>query len=145
MLESPLEQVREWTLATDVQGISAVVEVIVGLCRGAGFSARHCQLNIPVAITEALANAMLRGNGNASDKRVQLLALVSDQRLLVEVTDEGQGFDLASVTQSPEDDDWFERERGRGVFLMRSLMDHVENEHLAPQGGHRIRLTLQRT
>lgn len=140
-----MEQVREWTLATDVQGISAVVDVIVGLCRDAGFSSRHCQLNIPVAVTEALANAMLRGNGNAADKRVQLLALVNDQRLLVEVTDEGEGFDLASVQQSPEDDDWFERERGRGVFLMRSLMDRVENEHPAPQGGHRIRLTLQRT
>jgi serine/threonine-protein kinase RsbW len=139
-----MEQVREWTLATDVQGIPAVVDAIVTLCRDAGYSARHCQLNIPVAVTEAIANAMLRGNGNAPDRRVMVLAVVTEVRLLVEVTDEGPGFDLAAIVQSPEDADWFERERGRGVFLMRSLMDEIENQRLEHPTGHRLRLTLQR-
>ncbi|MBY0489730.1 MAG: ATP-binding protein [Gemmatimonadaceae bacterium] len=139
-----MEHVREWTLATDVQRIPAVIDEIVGLCRAAGYSARHCQLNVPVAVTEAIANAMLRGNGNAPERRVLVLAVVSEHRLLVEVTDEGPGFDLGAVSQSPDDADWFERERGRGVFLMRSLMDLVENDRVEHPHGHRLRLTLHR-
>ena len=138
------EQVREWTLATDVQDIPAVVDEIVSLCRMAGYSARHCQLNVPVAVTEAISNAMLRGNGDIPDAHVMVLAVVSESRMLVEVTDEGPGFDLDAVQQSPDDADWFERERGRGVFLMRSLMDLVENHRLDHTRGHRLRLTLRR-
>jgi serine/threonine-protein kinase RsbW len=143
-MEPVSEQVREWTLATDVQGIATVVDEIVSLCRAAGFSTRHCQLNVPVAVTEALANAMLRGNGNRANARVFVLAVVSEVRLQVEVTDEGPGFDLAAIVQSPQEPDWFERERGRGVFLMRSLMDRVESDRLDHPRGHRLRLTLKR-
>lgn len=143
-MEPVHEQVREWTLVTDVQRIPAVVEEIVTLCRQAGFSARHCQLNVPVAVTEAIANAMLRGNDSHPQRLVVVLAVVNTAQLLVEVTDEGPGFDLAAVQQSPDDADWFERERGRGVFLMRSLMDLVENQRVDHPRGHRLRLTLRR-
>lgn len=139
-----MDQLRAWTLASDLNAIGAVVDEIVGLCRQAGYSARQCQLNVPVAITEALANAMLRGNGGARERHVQVVAEVTEARLLVEVTDEGPGFDLAALQQSPDEPDWLERERGRGVFLMRSLMDLVENHLPGTEGGHRLRLLLHR-
>jgi serine/threonine-protein kinase RsbW len=66
------------------------------------------------------------------------------QRLVVEVTDEGNGFDLAGLHQSPDDPDWFEREDGRGMFLMRSLMDVVESCMPGERRGHTLRLILHR-
>lgn len=134
---------RQWVLASDLQGIAPVVEDIVGMCREAGFSATHCRLNVPVAVTEALANAMLCGNQAIAGRLVTLSVEIADHRLVVEVTDEGQGFDLDCAERTPDHADWLEREDGRGVFLMRRLMDHVENHCV--DAGHRLRLVLHRT
>lgn len=136
---------RRWRLPSDVQEIGPVVQDIVSLCRDAGFSSRHCGLNVPVATTEALANAMLRGNGADALLDVEVVVEVSQTCLVVEVADHGGGFDLAAVQQSPAESDWLEREHGRGVFLMRALMDHVENYCQDGGAGHRLRLVLYRT
>jgi serine/threonine-protein kinase RsbW len=133
---------RRWVLSSEVRGIEPVVEEVASLCRAAGFSAKLCRLNVPVALTEALANAMLRGNGNVACRSVVVVIELTDERLLVEITDEGRGFDLAEVTQCPSEADWLEREDGRGVFLMRQLMDRVENQCL--DTGHRLRLILHK-
>ncbi|MBL0939809.1 MAG: ATP-binding protein [Gemmatimonadaceae bacterium] len=136
---------RDWRLASDVQRIEPVVADIIALCRAAGFSQRHCGLNVPVAVTEAITNAMLRGNACDEALLVDVTVEVSIEQLVVEVCDQGCGFDLAAVQQSPDDEDWFEREDGRGVFLMRSLMDRVENDKRPGTGEHRLRLVLYRT
>jgi len=135
---------RCWVLSSELTVIPPVVQDIVALCRDAGFSSRHCGLNVPVAVTEAVANAILRGNGSDLSRKVEITAEVDDRRLVVDVCDEGEGFDLQSLQQSPDDGDWLEREHGRGVFLMRSLMDHIENARRDGQCGHRLRLVLYR-
>lgn len=135
---------RAWRLASDLTLIEPVVETIVALCVSAGFPARHCHLNVPVAITEALANAMLRGNGGDPSRSVQVSMELDLQSLRVEVTDEGAGFDLVALQQSPDEADWFEREDGRGVFLMRTLMDRVESAGPDAESGHCLRLVLHR-
>lgn len=135
---------RQWALPSDVHEIEPVVREIVSLCRAAGFSDRQCGLNVPVAVTEALANAMLRGNRGEPGARVGLTVDISAAGLVVEVADQGAGFDLSAVEQSTAEADWFEREDGRGVFLMRALMDRVENACADGGAGHRLRLVLHR-
>ena len=137
-------QSRHWTIESDVARIDGVVTTIVDLCEAAGYSSRHCRLNIPVAVTEALSNAIVRGNASDAARDVRVSMVVDSERLFVEVVDEGQGFDLSAVHQSPDDPDWFEREDGRGVFLMRQLMDRVESEQPDGRRGHRLRLILYR-
>jgi serine/threonine-protein kinase RsbW len=136
---------REWSIESDVAAITPLVETVQALCVSAGFSQRQCRFNIPIAITEALSNAILRGNENDRSRHVRLVIALEPQRLVVEVTDEGNGFDLAGVQQSPDDADWFEREDGRGMFLMRSLMDVVESCLPEEQRGHTLRLILHRS
>jgi serine/threonine-protein kinase RsbW len=143
---TPLE--RRWTLGTAVDEITPVVDDIVALCRAAGFSRRQCQLNVPVAVTEAIANAMLRGNQGVEHGTVDVMVQLDAEQLIVDVRDDGAGFDLAALMQSPDEPTWLEREDGRGVFLMRQLMDAVENrvERADPQGSscHCLRLVLHR-
>lgn len=136
---------REWSIASDVHAISPVVETVQELCANAGFAPRLCRLNIPVAITEALSNAMMRGNGGLLEKRVTISVTLELSQLVVDVTDEGDGFALEAVQHSPSESDWLEREDGRGLFLMRSLMDRVENHQPDGQRGHTLRLVLFRT
>lgn len=85
---------RTWVLTSDVHLIGPVVDVIVSMCRDAGFSGRHCRLNVPVAVTEAVTNAMLRGNSHLDGGQVTVSVVVDAERLLVDVTDEGQGLIL---------------------------------------------------
>jgi serine/threonine-protein kinase RsbW len=136
---------REWTIASDVNAITPLVAAVQLLCEGAGFSARHCRFNIPVAVTEALANAIVYGNTSDPSRLVRVGLVVDSQQLVVEVTDEGDGFDAEGTRGAPDAPDWLEREEGRGIFLMRSLMTDVVTELAREPRGHTVRLTLHRT
>ena len=121
------------------------IEQIVGLvqreCRLLDFPTRACSLNVPVALSEALSNAILRGNDGDRAKWVRLRLCLDSTLLVLEVRDEGQGFDLDECTEDPTEDVNILREDGRGLFLMRALMDRVERFH---DGGNVVRLTLRR-
>jgi serine/threonine-protein kinase RsbW len=94
-----------------------------------------------VALTEALSNAILCGNGEDAAKHVRVRAEVRDGQLILEVEDEGAGFDLESCTEDPTLPENLEREDGRGLFLMHRLMDRVERYR---NDGNVVRLTLRR-
>lgn len=138
----------EWTIASDLHAIERIVDGVSAQCAAAGFSAKQCRFNVPVSLTEALSNAIMRGNEGDGARTVRVRSTVQLTRdgatLVVDVTDEGNGFDLASAGGSPDAADWLEREDGRGVFLMRSLMDRVECLRPAGLKGHTVRLTLHR-
>jgi serine/threonine-protein kinase RsbW len=68
------------------------------------------------------------------------------KRLVVDIVDEGDRFDLNANTRDATDPDNLEREDGRGLFLMRALMDHVERFDASPntERGNVVRLTMAR-
>jgi serine/threonine-protein kinase RsbW len=140
----PFDSMRlaiELEIPSDIQHIEHVVELVTRQCELLCFSARHCALNVPVALTEALSNAILRGNGEDTRKHVRVRARLDSEALVMEVADEGQGFDLDDCTIDPTTPDRIDSEDGRGLFLMRRLMDRVERftDH-----GNVVRLTLRR-
>ncbi|HEY5060293.1 MAG TPA: ATP-binding protein, partial [Gemmatimonadaceae bacterium] len=93
-------------------------------------------------LSEALSNAILRGNGDDPAKHVHVRAQVDTTRLVVEVGDEGSGFDFDGSHLDPTTAENLDREDGRGLFLMRKLMDHVERIDV-PHGSV-VRMTLIR-
>ena len=106
------------------------------------FGPRQCSLNVPVALTEALSNAMLRGNGEDPAKHVHVRVRLDPSMLVVEVGDEGRGFNLDACTVDPTEPGRLLGEQGRGLYLMRKLMDRVE---CLEQGSlNVVRLTLRR-
>ena len=136
---------REWSVASDISRIEPLVAEVVTLCLSGGLSSRACRLNVSVALTEALSNAIICGNHNNVSKSVLASMSLDSNCLTLEVTDEGEGFDPADITYSPEDADWLDREDGRGLFLMRSLMDKVEMQKAAQQrAGMTVRMVLNR-
>jgi serine/threonine-protein kinase RsbW len=128
-------------IPSDVEYIEGVVELARQRCRELKLSPTKCSLNIPVALSEALSNAILRGNASVSGKQVRVRAIVSDEDLVFEVVDEGPGFDLEECEQDCTTDENLSKEEGRGLFLMRRLMDRVESFR---NNGNVVRLTLHR-
>ena len=78
--------------------------------------------HLNVVVTEAVGNAIRHGLPAGSHSRLRICIEVRGDDLIIEVHDRGQGFDLCELPEScPEDLD----EGGRGVFVIRSLMDSV--------------------
>ena len=131
----------DFRIPSDVQYIEAVVGQVVARCQALAFSRRHTALNVPVALTEALSNAILRGNGDDATRSVLLRVQIDDLQLVAEVRDEGDGFDLDACTEDSSLPENLYREDGRGLFLMQKLMDRVERFR---DGGNVVRLVLMR-
>lgn len=131
----------EVEIPSDVRYIDEVVALVTRHCQDFDFPSRLCSLNVPVALTEAISNAILRGNLENHDKHVRVRAFVDAEQLVMEVADEGRGFDLERCTIDPTTPENVVREDGRGLFLMRKLMDSVEQ---VAEHGNVLRLTLHR-
>jgi serine/threonine-protein kinase RsbW len=112
----------------DLQAIEGTVEYLMGRGREVGFNADRLRLNLRVGLTEALANAMLYGNRRDPGKSVRVEADLSARQLRIRVTDEGGGFD-PGIVPDPTLPANRERPGGRGIFLIRQLMDEVEFNH----------------
>ncbi|HSB54125.1 MAG TPA: ATP-binding protein, partial [Gemmatimonadales bacterium] len=92
-----------------------------------------------VAMAEALANAIVAGNQEDRSKWVEVEAELGRDQIRVEVTDQGPGFD-PSAAMSPILPDELDSPNGRGLFLIRHLVDDVS---FNPQGNS-ICMTLRR-
>lgn len=100
----------------------------------------HCaseqEEEIEVSLREALANAILHGNQQDTEKRVYICCRIEfGGQLSIVVKDQGRGFDPASLPD-PMDVANISSTHGRGIFLMRALMDEVHFE----QGGTEVHL-----
>ena len=80
-----------------------------------------------VSLTEAVNNAIIHGNKSDRAKRVLVVCDFQPDLLVITVKDEGKGFKLNSV-KNPLKKKNLLRTSGRGIFLMRTLMDRVEYE-----------------
>ena len=124
---------------SDVTCVEEVVDLLLRHCCSGSWSSRRFQFNLRVAVAEALANAIIAGNGEDRSKSVLVRAELLAEAIRIHITDEGPGFDPAAVPEPvlPED---LERPSGRGLFLIRKLVDDV---HFNPQGNS-ICMTLRR-
>jgi serine/threonine-protein kinase RsbW len=77
-----------------------------------------------VSCTEAVNNAIVHGNHSDPSRKIKICCMMGSQVVTVRVKDEGEGFD-PDILQDPREEKNLLKENGRGVFLMRSLMDSV--------------------
>lgn len=92
-----------------------------------------------VSLTEAVNNAIIHGNHSDLEKKVKVRCEVRPGWLVASVTDQGGGFQPSKV-KNPLSRKNILRTSGRGIFLMRTLMDKVEFE--IAEGGSTVLLWL---
>jgi serine/threonine-protein kinase RsbW len=85
-------------------------------------------LNIETALREALANAIAHGNQEDPRKLVFVVCrCTTDGEISLTVQDQGQGFDTAAVLDPTAEDNRL-LQHGRGIYLMKALMDEIRFE-----------------
>ena len=96
--------------------------------------------DLAMALGEALANAAIHGNGCHPHKWVSIaVELGPGHRATVEVRDSGDGFDTQALPDPTDPSNLFSPD-GRGIFLMRRLVDDLEYN----EKGNCVRLTVRR-
>jgi serine/threonine-protein kinase RsbW len=80
--------------------------------------------NILISLTEAVNNAIIHGNCEDSSKKVSISLREAKDKLAIQVSDEGCGFDYKQVPD-PTKEENICKCGGRGVFLMQHLSDKI--------------------
>jgi serine/threonine-protein kinase RsbW len=80
---------------------------------------------VAVALTEGLVNAIKHAKSVEPDKDIHIRINVSNKILVVRIYDNGVGFDLDTIPPPCFTSNGIE-DKGRGIFILRSLMDTVK-------------------
>jgi serine/threonine-protein kinase RsbW len=95
--------------------------------------------DLAIAITELVNNAIKHGNKKDPSKKVTVQLRLANGEAEATISDEGSGFSPESVP-NPVAEENLMKEIGRGIFIVRSLMDSIE--FAFPQGGGtRVKIT----
>jgi serine/threonine-protein kinase RsbW len=118
----------ELSLPSKVAAISHFVDRLMLLIKKSQCARGH-EMDIEIALREALANAAVHGNHEDPRKHVHVRCRCkADEDVSIVVQDEGQGFDPNSVPD-PTSPEAIGSTHGRGIYLMKSLMDEVHFDH----------------
>jgi serine/threonine-protein kinase RsbW len=82
-------------------------------------------MNLMMALNEAACNAILHGNKLNPEKQVQIRATRFTDHLILEIHDQGEGFDPDSLPD-PTHEDNLMKSGGRGIFIIRAYADHAD-------------------
>ncbi len=80
--------------------------------------------DLKLAVEEALVNAIKHGNKLNKSLQVKVGFEVSPQKIVISVEDEGEGFGYKKIP-NPTKDENLPKPHGRGVFLIKEVMDEV--------------------
>jgi serine/threonine-protein kinase RsbW len=129
-----LLEIDAW-IPSEISAISPLVERLMRLIEGS-----HCitgeEPAVELALREALNNAVVHGNRLDAHKLVHVRCRCKvGKGISITVSDQGQGFDPSAVPD-PLSVDNLEADHGRGIHIMKLLMDEVSFE----QRGAEVRM-----
>jgi serine/threonine-protein kinase RsbW len=122
------------TLDSVVESVDGAEECARRCAHDAGFGESE-QFFIGLAIREILINAMKHGNRFDPGKKVGFEMSLDGQDLIMDVTDQGAGFDIETVPD-PLRAENLERKSGRGIAMARKIMDEISVTANSPCGSH---------
>lgn len=136
-------------LPNELELVGETVQRVQEMLGDSGLCDQRERIRVGVAVNEALVNAMIHGNLGISselreradgsyerlreartneapyaDRRVHVGIRMDDRRAVIEIRDEGLGFDTSNVPD-PRDPENLLRCSGRGILMMQSFVDEV--------------------
>jgi serine/threonine-protein kinase RsbW len=111
-----------YRFADEVPGL---LDLVVAAMDAAAYPKRDL-FGVRLALEEALVNAIKHGNRGDPTKEARLRFHANPEFVLLEVEDDGAGFD-PSLVPDPLAPENLERPSGRGLFLIRQYMTWMEH------------------
>ncbi len=100
---------------------------------------REARNEISISVIEAGTNALEHGNECCPERPVRAAFDKLSDRLVIEVFDHGKGFDYTEYLKHIPDPSDIHKLRGRGIYIMNTMMDGLSFE-MFPDGGMMVKL-----
>ncbi len=123
------------TLATDLKQVNPFIDRVFKELRSR-ITDEETLFNIKLALEEALTNAMRHGNILKLSRKVKVSVTLDHGQVCLDVSDEGGGFNPKTVPDPTQSGYSENMPGGRGIFLMKKMMDSVEFYN----GGRGVRM-----
>jgi serine/threonine-protein kinase RsbW len=123
---------KQIVIESDLGNIKHAVDQIRGVLESVEVDESD-MFDIRLCLEEALINAIKYGNKFDKSKKVRIEFNYKDRKATISIEDSGKGFNLNSVPD-PTTDENILKGSGRGVFLIKHLMDSLESN----KEGNRI-------
>ncbi len=131
------DRILKMAIPSDPDQIRIVEAEAEKIAKLAGLSEDE-QESLSIAITEVVANAIIHGNKKDIKKQVNLEFRISKSKLFISIEDEGRGFDPHGIADPLAPENLY-KDSGRGVFIVRTLMDDVQ--YYFGERGTRVEMT----
>ncbi len=116
-------EVQQGASISTVEEMPPILEAVAETLAAFGYSRRDI-FGIRLALEEAVVNAIKHGHRYDPTKQVQVRYQISPEKALLEVEDQGPGFDPSQVPDCTSLEGQ-EKSSGRGLLLMRSYLTWV--------------------
>jgi len=127
----------ETILDASKEAIPPFVDRIMKIVESMGCAAGK-EADVELALTEALANAVVHGCENDPNKKIECCVACDEAKgMLIVIRDPGKGFDPKTIPSPVVGQNLFET-HGRGIFLINQLVDEVRFE----KGGTEIHMKI---
>jgi anti-sigma regulatory factor (Ser/Thr protein kinase) len=130
---------KNFEIRNDLAEIDVLATQLLELCRNNGINEDVC-FEVRLALEEAVSNTIKYGYEDDQVHMIHVRAGMEDQRFLLEIEDDGKAF---NPLEKPDPDLSLPVDKkpigGLGIYLMRSLMDHVDYRRNG--GRNLLRLT----
>ena len=123
-MNKKLDNKQTISFPSDVEYLEKIEKTSAKIASKAGFDESTVD-DISIALTELVNNAIHHGNKNDTNKKVIVSFSVDEKKLSISISDEGAGFSPTSIS-NPVHPDNLMADNGRGIYLVRALMDNVE-------------------
>ncbi len=113
-------------IKSDINLVNDTVLQIILSAKVSGFiKNKKLENDIRLALTEGVANAIVHGNKNDENKFVEIDVYLNYNMLKISIKDMGAGFEIKNDI-NPLDKENILKSSGRGIYLMKVLMDEVK-------------------
>jgi serine/threonine-protein kinase RsbW len=119
------------TLPSDIRTVSVARSFVEAVCQACNLD-RSATYALVLATGEAVSNIIRHAHQNRPEAQFQIICHAGPDCLEIQLQDEGEPFNLDAV---PRLDPTELRLGGRGIFLMRSLLDELSCTPRQPRGN----------
>ena len=121
---------KKFLLSSDVAKVQQTSRGVISFLGSLNLTT-EAKFDIRLCLEEALINAIKHGGAKIEGAEVDVEA--TNGAIRITIDDHGKGFDVKQIEDCTKEKNLF-RDSGRGVYLMRKLMDEVRY----CDGGHTI-------